>query len=86
MIVYVDSNILFNDPYLSSTRFKTVLDNVSSSNGKIKIPYVVHEETINNLVIEVSKLEISLLKDFKALSKKLHGSGVLNSISMPSLE
>ena len=86
MIVYIDSNILFNDPYLSSHRSKAILDNVSVTRGKLKIPFVVYQETINNLINEVSTIEKSLTKNIKDLSKKLDGSHVLKSLHIPSFE
>lgn len=69
MIVYVDSNILFNDPYLNSQKAKLVLDKIEATNGKLKIPYVVQQETLNNLLGEFSKLTISFQKTIKDLTK-----------------
>lgn len=69
MIVYVDSNILFNDPYLNSQKTKVVLDKIEATNGKLKIPYVVQQETLNNLLVELSKLTDSFQKNINGLTK-----------------
>jgi len=84
MIVYIDSNILFSDPYLFSSRSQAILEKISVSKGKLKIPFVVYEETINNLVQEVSETKKSLLRSVNDLSKKLNRSGVLDSMVIPS--
>lgn len=86
MIIYVDSNILFSDPYLSSNRSRAILNKVNATGGKLKIPLVVHVETLNNLVKEVSETKRSLSKNVKELSKMLAGSGLLESMNIPSFE
>lgn len=69
MIVYFDSNILFNDPYLNSQKTKVVLDKIEATNGKLKIPYVVQQEALNNLLEEIFKLTDSFQKNIKNLTK-----------------
>lgn len=86
MIIYVDSNILYSDPYLYSNRSSAILNKVNATGGKLKIPLVVHVETLNNLVKEVSEIKKSLSKNVRDVSKMLAGSGLLESMDIPLFE
>ncbi|RDB32063.1 PIN domain-containing protein [Exiguobacterium sp. RIT594] len=86
MIIYIDSNLLYSDPYLSSSRSRAILNKVNATGGKLKIPLVVHAETLNNLLKEVSEIKGSFSKNVKEISKMLTGSGLLESMVIPSFE
>lgn len=87
MIVYIDSNIFFDDPYLVKPSFSVVLEKVRDSNGVIKMPEVVYSETLNNLLSKnISEARNGLRKPDKQITKYLAGSGLEEKYKLPILD
>lgn len=83
MIVYIDSNILFKDPYLRSNKMVSLLNVIDSTNSKLKIPSVVQQETLNNLVKKVQSIRNELQSNIKLLSSNMLNKSDLDYLSMP---
>lgn len=83
MIVYIDSNILFKDPYLRSNKMVSLLNIIDSTNSKLKIPSVVQQETLNNLVKKVQSIRNELQSNIKLLSSNMLNTSDLDYLSMP---
>lgn len=87
MIFYIDSNIFFDDPYLSKPSFSVLLEKVRASNGSIKMPEVVYSETLNNLLTKnISEARNGLQKPDKQINKYLAGSGLEEKYKLPILD
>jgi len=83
VIVYIDSNILFKDPYLRSNKMVSLLNVIDSTNSKLKIPSVVQQETLNNLVKKVQSIRNELQSNIKLLSSNMLNKSDLDYLSMP---
>lgn len=87
MIIYIDSNVFFDDPYLAKPTFSIILEKVRNSNGVIKMPEVVYSETLNNLLNKnISEARDGLRKPDKQITKYLAGSGLEEKYKLPTLD
>lgn len=87
MIIYIDSNVFFDDPYLAKSTFSIILEKVRNSNGVIKMPEVVYSETLNNLLNKnISEARDGLRKPDKHITKYLAGSGLEEKYKLPILD
>lgn len=87
MIIYIDSNIFFDDPYLVKPTFSVILEKIRNSNGVIKMPEVVYYETLNNLLNKnISEARDGLRKPDRQITKYLAGSGLEEKYKLPILD
>ncbi|WP_214846359.1 PIN domain-containing protein [Exiguobacterium sp. S90] len=84
MIIYIDSNIFFDDPYLAKTSFSVLLAKVKEKNGLIKMSEVVYSETLNNLLSKnIVVARDGIQKSDRQLTKYLAGSGLEEKYRLP---
>lgn len=62
MNIFLDSNILFPDPFFKENFARNFLKTIKEINGKIFISNVVYQEVINNYKRELKKEERLLEK------------------------
>lgn len=87
MIIYIDSNIFYDDPYLAKPSFSVLLEKVKDRNGSIKMSEVVYFETLNNLLSKnINDAREGLKKPDRQLTKYLAGSGLEEKYRLPILD
>lgn len=87
MIIYIDSNIFFDDPYLAKTSFSVLLAKVKERNGLIKMSEVVYSETLNNLLSKnISVAREGLQKSGRQITKYLAGSDLEEKYRLPLID
>lgn len=87
MIIYIDSNIFYDDPFLAKTSFSVLLDKLKERNGLIKMSEVVYSETLNNLLSKnIDVAREGLQKSGRQLTKYLAGSGLEEKYRLPLID
>lgn len=85
MIVYIDSNIMFKDPYLNSNKMTSILDVIRATKGKLIIPSVVKEEALNNLVKKNNEHRNNLENNIRLFSSTMLDKSSLDSLTIPDI-
>ncbi|WP_313636113.1 PIN domain-containing protein [Exiguobacterium sp.] len=85
MIVYIDSNIMFKDPYLNSNMMTSIWDVIRATNGKLIIPSVVKKEALNNLVKKNNEHKNELENNIRLFSSTMLDKSSLNSLTIPDI-
>lgn len=87
MIIYIDSNIFFDDPYLAKGNFSVLLEKVKERNGLIKMSEIVYSETLNNLLSKrIKEAREGLQKSDRLITKYLAGSGLEEKYRLPLID
>ena len=80
--VFLDSNIIYNDPFMESGINKRLLNKIKQVNGKIYITDIVYKEVINNYVVKLKDLNLELEK----LKRKLDTTNINIAINLIDVE
>jgi PIN domain len=71
MNIFLDSNILYSDPFFQDNFSRKFLDTIKEANGKIFMSSVVYQEVLNNYKRELKKRRRAFGEGFYDLNKLL---------------
>ena len=86
MIVYLDTNAVYTDPFLTKDASKILLTSIAQTNGTLFISKLVYQEILNNYEKQLITMERELKKKIQAYDFVFHSNALDYELYLPPIE